>query len=65
MKKLACMMAIVFSVASVSCFAADTKPDSTKEMCKAGKNCCKKMKTASAATKAKCAKACADKAAKG
>ena len=64
MKKLAFIMAVAFSVASINVFA-DGKPDTSKVMCKAGKSCCKKMKSASAATKAKCAKACADAAKKG
>lgn len=62
MKKLTLALMVVFSVATVNSFATDTKPKAKKTMkCAAGANCCKKMSKASAAEKAKCAKACADK----
>ena len=63
MKKLAFVMALAFSVASVHSFAADKdKGDAMKDMkCKSGKECCKKMSKMTALEKTKCAKACADK----
>lgn len=62
------MLALAFSVASVSSFAGDKGKDmkdvkckDTKE-CKAGKDCCKKMmKAATALEKAKCVKMCNEK----
>jgi hypothetical protein len=61
MKKLTLMMALVCSVAATQSFAHDKDKGKGKEKCSAGKECCKKMSNASAATKAKCAKMCADK----
>ncbi|GAB2700078.1 hypothetical protein GCM10027037_26000 [Mucilaginibacter koreensis] len=61
MKKLALMMALAFSVASVSSFAGDKDKGKKEEKCAPGKSCCKKMNKLSASEKAKCAKECADK----
>ncbi|WP_158825433.1 hypothetical protein [Mucilaginibacter lacusdianchii] len=58
MKRLTLMMALVCSVAATQSFAHDKGKG--KEKCTAGKDCCKKMTKATAATKAKCAKMCAD-----
>lgn len=62
MKRVVVMMAVVFSFATVNSFALDNGKGKMK--CKAGKDCCKNMSSASAATKAKCAKECKKEAAK-
>jgi hypothetical protein len=57
MKKIVVLMALVFSFTAVNSFAGDK--DKTKPAkCATGKDCCKKMSSASATTKAKCAKQC-------
>ena len=61
MKKLTLMMALAFSVASVSSFAGDKDKGKKEEKCASGKSCCKKMSKLSAMEKTKCAKDCADK----
>lgn len=61
MKKITLMLAVAFSVVTVSSFAADKDKGMA---CKPGKECCKKMSKASAATKAKCKKMCDESAKK-
>lgn len=59
MKKLVLMLAVMGTLTTT--FAHDKDKGKAQEKCTAGKDCCKKMSQASAATKAKCAKVCADK----
>jgi hypothetical protein len=57
MKKVVVLMALVFSFTAVNSFAGD-KDKGKPAKCAARKDCCKKMGSTSAATKAKCTKQC-------